>query len=339
MPLSRDIFHKNGLKIGKRTLQRGLCHAYPERRGPMAIPDRFLDELISRTDLVDLVSEYVPLNKKGRNYWGLCPFHSEKTPSFSVSADKQIFKCFGCGKGGGAINFVMELDNLPFRDAVAVLAKRVGMEVPEFNHSSGTGERRKKLLEINKQAARAFHRWLYQPEGAQGLHYLQQRGLSKGTLTRFGLGFAPNSWDALISELAKQGYDKRDLLDAGLAVNNKDGRIYDRFRNRVMFPIIDVRGDVIGFGGRVMDDATPKYLNSRVCKSNPLIAKALPESKAVIAPGSLDSMMMIFKEGSGASLPVSIFHISSTGIVTAPYRILAMNSIGSAIPNMIYTCL
>ncbi|MFR4336384.1 MAG: CHC2 zinc finger domain-containing protein [Lawsonibacter sp.] len=122
----------------------------------MAIPDRFLDELIARTDIVDLVSESVRLTKKGRNYWGLCPFHSEKTPSFSVSADKQIYKCFGCGKGGGAINFVMELDNLPFRDAVAVLAKRAGLEVPDSGYSAGAKERREKLLAINKQAARTF---------------------------------------------------------------------------------------------------------------------------------------------------------------------------------------
>lgn len=228
----------------------------------MAIPEPFLDELLSRTDLVDLVSEFVPLTKKGNSYWGCCPFHSEKTPSFHVVPDKQIFKCFGCGKGGGAFNFVMELENLTFRDAVAVLAKRAGMEVPDTGHGPDSGERRKKLLEINRQAARAFHRWLYQPEGGQGLSYLQNRGLSRQTLTRFGLGFAPNRWDGLIQELAKEGYDKRDLLDAGLAVSNKDGRIYDRFRNRVMFPIIDVRGDVIGFGGRVMDGATPKYLNS-----------------------------------------------------------------------------
>lgn len=228
----------------------------------MAIPDRFLDELIARTDIVDLVSESVRLTKKGRNYWGLCPFHSEKTPSFSVSADKQIYKCFGCGKGGGAINFVMELDNLPFRDAVAVLAKRAGLEVPDSGYSAGAKERREKLLTINKQAARTFHRWLYAPEGADGLAYLQRRGLSRRTLTSFGLGFAPNRWDALIQELGQQGYDKRDLLDAGLAVSNQDGRIYDRFRNRVMFPIIDIRGEVIGFGGRVMDDSTPKYLNS-----------------------------------------------------------------------------
>ena len=228
----------------------------------MAIPDRFLDELIARTDIVDLVSESVRLTKKGRNYWGLCPFHSEKTPSFSVSADKQIYKCFGCGKGGGAINFVMELDNLPFRDAVAVLAKRAGLEVPDSGYSAGAKERREKLLAINKQAARTFHQWLYAPEGAEGLAFLQRRALPRRTLTSFGLGFAPNRWDALIQALGQQGYDKRDLLDAGLAVSNQDGRIYDRFRNRVMFPIIDIRGEVIGFGGRVMDDSTPKYLNS-----------------------------------------------------------------------------
>ena len=228
----------------------------------MAVPERFIDELIARTDIVDLVSEYVRLNKKGRNYWGLCPFHSEKTPSFSVSADKQIYKCFGCGKGGGAINFVMEVDNLPFIDAVKVLAKRVNLEVPETGSTPGMRERRQKLLEINKAAARVFHRWLYQPEGREALAYLQKRGLSKGTLTNFGLGFAPDRWDGMITALSEQGYDKRDLLEAGLAVSNKDGRIYDRFRNRVMFPIIDIRGEVIGFGGRVMDDSTPKYLNS-----------------------------------------------------------------------------
>lgn len=228
----------------------------------MPLPERFLDELLARTDIVDLVSESVRLTKKGNSYWGCCPFHSEKTPSFHVVPDRQMYKCFGCGKGGGAVNFVMELENLPFKDAVAVLAQRAGMPVPEFGSSPGARERREKILTINKQAARAFHRWLHGPEGAEGLAYLQRRGLSRRTLTNFGLGFAPNRWDGLITELSAQGYDKRDLLDAGLAVSNKDGRIYDRFRNRVMFPIIDVRGNVIGFGGRVMDDSTPKYLNS-----------------------------------------------------------------------------
>ena len=228
----------------------------------MPLPERFLDELLARTDLVDLVSESVRLTKKGNSWWGCCPFHSEKTPSFHVVPDRQLYKCFGCGKGGGAISFVMELENLPFRDAVAVLAQRAGMQMPEMGGSPGARERRERILAINKQAARAFHRWLNSPEGAEGLVYLQCRGLSRRTLTNFGLGFAPDGWESLIRELSGQGYGKRDLLDAGLAVSNKDGRIYDRFRNRVMFPIIDVRGEVIGFGGRVMDDSMPKYLNS-----------------------------------------------------------------------------
>ena len=267
----------------------------------MAIPSRFLDDLIARTDLVDLVSESVRLTKKGNSYWGCCPFHSEKTPSFHVVPDRQIYKCFGCGKGGGAINFVMELENLPYRDAVAVLAKRAGMEVPEFGGSSpGMRERREKLLEMNKQAARLFHKWLNSPEGACGLGYLQRRGLSKQTLTRFGLGFAPDSWDALIRAMTQLGYDKRDLLDAGLAVSNKDGRIYDRFRNRVMFPIIDVRGNVIGFGGRVMDDSTPKYLNSpdtpvynksrNVFALN--IAKTSKAGRVILTEGYMDTIAL-----------------------------------------------
>ena len=223
-----------------------------------------IDRIFAAANIVEVVGDFVTLKKKGINYQACCPFHNEKTPSFVVSPSKGLFKCFGCGKGGGAINFVMEMENLPFRDAVEVLAKRAGLEMPADTGgpSAGARARREKLLAINKQAARTFHKWLYEPEGAQGLEYLRKRGLSQRTLTRFGLGFAPNRWDALIEALAQEGYDKRDLLDAGLAVNNKDGRIYDRFRNRVMFPIIDIRGEVIGFGGRVMDDSTPKYLNS-----------------------------------------------------------------------------
>lgn len=266
----------------------------------MPLPEQFLDELLSRTDIVDLVSESVRLTKKGNSYWGCCPFHSEKTPSFHVVPDRQMYKCFGCGKGGGAINYVMELENLPFKDAVAVLAQRAGMQVPEMGSAPGARERREKLLTINKQAARAFHRWLHGPEGAEGLAYLQNRGLSPRTLTNFGLGFAPNAWDGLITELAGQGYDKRDLLDAGLAVSNKDGRIYDRFRNRVMFPIIDVRGNVIGFGGRVMDDSTPKYLNSPDTpvynKSRNLfalnIAKTSKAGRVILTEGYMDTIAL-----------------------------------------------
>ena len=267
----------------------------------MPIPEQFLDELVSRTDLVDLVGESVRLTKKGSSYWGCCPFHSEKTPSFHVVPDRQIYKCFGCGKGGGAINFVMELENLSFREAVEVLAKRAGMTVPQSDGpSAGARERREKLLEMNKQAARAFHSWLYSPQGEEGLSYLRRRGLSRGTLTRFGLGFAPDSWDALIRRLGEQGYDKRDLLDAGLAVSNKDGRIYDRFRNRVIFPIIDVRGEVIGFGGRVMDDSKPKYLNSPDTpvynKSRNLfalnIAKKSKAGRVILTEGYMDTISL-----------------------------------------------
>jgi len=266
----------------------------------MAIPERFVDELVARTDIVDLVGGYVRLNKKGNNYWGLCPFHSEKTASFSVSPDKQIYYCFGCHKGGGAINFVMETENLSFVDAVRSLAQRAGMQVPESDYDKGRKEKRERLLEMNKEAARYFHAQLYGPQGTQALDYLRRRGLSKNTLTNFGLGFAPDSWDGLLNTLAEKGYDKKMVLEGGLAVSNDKGRIYDRFRNRVMFPIIDVRGSVIGFGGRVMDDSKPKYLNSPegpvYNKSRNLfalnIAKKTKAGRIILTEGYMDTIAL-----------------------------------------------
>ena len=266
----------------------------------MAIPEQFVDELVSRTDIVDLVSGYVRLNKKGNNYWGLCPFHSEKTASFSVSPDKQICYCFGCHKGGGAINFFMEMENLSFVEAVQQLAQRAGMQVPESNYDKGRKEKRERLLEMNKEAARYFHAQLYTSAGAQALDYLRRRGLSQATLTNFGLGFAPDSWDGLLNVLAEKGYDKKMVLEGGLAVSNDKGRIYDRFRNRVMFPIIDVRGSVIGFGGRVMDDSKPKYLNSPegliYNKSRNLfalnIAKKTKEGRIILTEGYMDTIAL-----------------------------------------------
>ncbi|MCI6256549.1 MAG: DNA primase [Clostridiales bacterium] len=229
----------------------------------MAIPEAFIDELVARSEISDVVSSYVHLTRKGNNLWGLCPFHSEKTPSFSVSPEKQIYHCFGCGKGGGVISFVMEMENLPFVEAVRLLAQRAGMEMPESGGSESYRRRKERLLALNKEAARFFHAKLRSPEGAAGAEYLfRKRGLSQGIVTRFGLGVAPDGWDNLIRAMQEKGYTKRELLDAGLAVDNKKGRVYDRFRNRVMFPIIDLRGEVIGFGGRVLDDSTPKYLNS-----------------------------------------------------------------------------
>lgn len=228
----------------------------------MAIPAGFRDELVARCDIVDVVSDYVTLTPKGGSYWGLCPFHGEKTPSFHVLPDRQLYHCFGCGKGGGVISFIMDVENLPFPDAVRLLAKRAGMEVPEENLDEGSRRRRGHLLELNKEAARFFHSQLHSPQGAEGLAYLQKRGLTRGVMTRFGLGFAPDSWDSLLLAMTQKGFSKGDLLAVGLVVSNKKGGFYDRFRNRVMFPIIDLRGDVIGFGGRVLGDGTPKYLNS-----------------------------------------------------------------------------
>ena len=229
----------------------------------MAIPAQFIDELTARCDIADVVGDYVSLTRKGGNMWGLCPFHGEKTPSFAVSPEKQIYHCFGCGKGGGVINFVMEIENLPFPDAVRLLAKRVGLEVPEERGSADFRKKRERMLALNREAARFFHAKLQEPVGQSGVDYLfGKRKLSRATATRFGLGMAPDGWDNLITAMAAKGYDKGELLDAGLVVKGQNGRVYDRFRNRVMFPIIDLRGDVIGFGGRVLDDGTPKYLNS-----------------------------------------------------------------------------
>ncbi len=268
----------------------------------MAIPERFIEELSARCDLVDVVGDYVPLTKKGKDYWGLCPFHNEKTPSFSVSPDKRLFCCFGCGKKGvGAIHFIMEKEGLSFPDAVRFLARRAGMEVPETGEDPNYRRRRERLLELNKQAARYFHNQLESPAGADGRAYLyEKRKLSHGIITRFGLGVAPDGWDNLITAMAAKGYEKRDLLDAGLAVKNQNGRIYDRFRNRVIFPIINIRGEVIGFGGRVLDASTPKYLNSPDTpvynKSRNLfalnIAKKSKQGRIILTEGYMDTISL-----------------------------------------------
>ena len=230
----------------------------------MAIPDSFLDELNGRLSIVDVVSSYVPLTKKGANYWGLCPFHHEKTPSFSVNESKQIFHCFGCGKGGGSIRFVMEMESLAFPDAVRKLSEQVGLQMPESGAGDGKWrEKRKRVLELNKEAARFYRSMLTDPRGAAVASYIRdKRRISPKFSARFGLGAAPEGWDNLITAMKEKGYDKADLIDAGLAVAGKNGGVYDKYRNRLMLPVIDVRGDVIGFTSRVMDDSTPKYLNT-----------------------------------------------------------------------------
>ena len=227
----------------------------------MAFPPSFIDELIARNPIEDVVGQYVSLKRSGANMFGLCPFHGEKTASFSVAPDKGIYYCFGCHKGGGAVNFMMEVEGLSYPDAVRALAKRAGMEVPEDEQYQSRYRQQERLWALMKEAARYFHAQLYTPAGAEGLDYARKRGMTKATLTRFGIGFAPNSWNGLVDAMKKKGYTDQELKDADL-VGEKNGRVYDRFRNRLMFPIIDVRGNVIGFGGRVMDDSTPKYLNS-----------------------------------------------------------------------------
>ena len=227
----------------------------------MAFPQSFIDELLARNPIEEVVGRYVTLRRSGANMFGLCPFHGEKTASFSVAPDKGIYYCFGCHKGGGAINFVMEMEGLTYPDAVRALASRSGMEVPEDDQYQSRYRQQERLWALCKEAARYFHSQLYTEAGAQGLAYAQKRGMPKSVLTTFGIGFAPDSWNGLIMAMKAKGYTEQELKDAGL-VSEKGGRIYDRFRNRLMFPIIDVRGNIIGFGGRVMDDSTPKYLNS-----------------------------------------------------------------------------
>ncbi|MBD5160692.1 MAG: DNA primase [Oscillibacter sp.] len=228
----------------------------------MAFPQRFLDELIDRSDIVDVVSSYVSLTKKGSSYFGLCPFHNEKTGSFSVAPDKQIYYCFGCHHGGGVLQFVMEIENLSFPDAVRFLARRVNMDVPEDNTDREESRRRQRVLALNKDAARWFYQNLSRPEGAAAAAYLEQRRITRKTAMNFGLGASLEGWDSLLRAMQDKGYTKADLLAAGLVVQNKQGRLYDKFRNRLMFPVIDVRGDVVAFGGRVLDKSEPKYMNT-----------------------------------------------------------------------------
>ena len=228
----------------------------------MAFPEKFIEELVDRSDIVDVVSSYVRLGKKsGSNMFGLSPFHSEKTPSFSVSPDKQIYPCFGCGQGGGVINFIMEIENLSFPEAVEFLAGKAGMQVPEDSNDKDS-KRRSRMLELNREAARFFHSQLSAPGGKAAVDYMINRRISASVAKNFGLGFAPDSWDSLRNAMRQKGYTDREMLDAGLVKPGKNGGCYDTFRNRLMFPVIDVRGNVIGFSGRILGDGEPKYLNS-----------------------------------------------------------------------------
>ncbi len=223
----------------------------------------YIQEIIEKNDIVDLISQSVQLKRSGSTFKGLCPFHKEKTPSFSVSADKQLFYCFGCGKGGTVINYVMQSENLDFVESVKLLAERCGMELPEedTHQNEGTLQKKQIAYKINSVAGRFYYDHLFKPGGAAALNYIDGRKLTKPTVNRFGLGYAPDG-NVLLKYLREQGFSDDDIISSGVVGRSENGDIYDRFRNRLMFPIIDVRKNIIGFGGRVLDDSKPKYLNS-----------------------------------------------------------------------------
>lgn len=231
------------------------------------IPQSFIDDLLARVDVVEIVGERVKLKKSGRNHSGLCPFHQEKSPSFTVSADKQFYHCFGCGAHGSALRFLMEYDKLRFPEAVEQLASRVGVEVPREGaddpRAQARERKRKEGVNLLEMSASFFRERLRMPEAQAAREYLERRGLSLEVQKTFGIGYAPDQWEALKQHLVGQGVAEAVQVEYGLLVRHEDsGRCYDRFRDRVVFPIRDLRGRTLGFGGRVLGDAKPKYLNS-----------------------------------------------------------------------------
>ena len=259
------------------------------------IPESFIQELLHRVDIVDLIDSYVPLKKAGANYAACCPFHNEKTPSFTVSQTKQFYHCFGCSAHGTAIGFLMEYSGLGFVDAIKELASRVGMQVPEEEaRRPHDGPKLTTLAEIMARAVKYYYEQLKRSEKA--IDYLKRRGLSGEIAQRFGIGYAPDNWQGL--EAAFDDYSRPELQQAGLVIRNEQGRLYDRFRDRVMFPIINQKGEVIAFGGRVIGEGEPKYLNSpetplfekgRELFGLPQARQALRESNtAIVVEGYMD---------------------------------------------------
>ena len=235
----------------------------------MLYGDDIIEEVRSRNDIVDLISSYVPLKRKGSSYFGLCPFHNEKSPSFSVSRDKQMYYCFGCGAGGNVFTFIMEYENFTFPEAVRYLAERAGMELPEQELSAEAKQQadaKVKLKEMNKMAANYFYILLHSKRGEKGLAYLTRRGITEETIKKFGLGYADIYQDDLYRFLKSKGFSDEELKDSALVTIDEARGGSDKFWNRVMFPIQDANSRVIGFGGRVMGDGSPKYLNSRETK-------------------------------------------------------------------------
>lgn len=269
----------------------------------MYYPEEVIEEIRMKNDIVDVVSGYVKLQKKGSSYFGLCPFHNEKSPSFSVSPGKQIYYCFGCGAGGNVISFVMQYENYTFQEAVKFLAKKAGIQLPEAEYSEETRKKenkRARLLQVNKEAATYFFHQLRSENGRAGWQYLKKRELSDETIRKFGLGFANMTSNDLVKFLKSKGYEDEVIRDAGLATFDEKFGFHDKFWNRVMFPIQDINHRVIGFGGRVMGDGKPKYLNSPETpvfdKSRNLyglnIARTARKNQIILCEGYMDVITM-----------------------------------------------
>lgn len=225
--------------------------------------DEIIDEVRQTNDIVDIISQYVHLKRSGRNFFGLCPFHNEKSPSFSVSPDKQIFHCFGCGVGGNVFTFLTKIEGISFVEAVQTLAERSNIQLPtlENNQDSKREELKAKVYKVNEFTAQFYHENLYKPDSKIAQEYIKKRKLTNETLKSFRLGFS-GKFDELYKALKKEGFQDLEILESGLVNKNDNGRYIDRYRNRLMFPICDARGRVIAFGGRVLDDSKPKYINS-----------------------------------------------------------------------------
>ncbi len=265
----------------------------------MKISERFIQELQDKVDIESVISSNISLKRRGKTLVGLCPFHNEKTPSFTVYPESNSFYCFGCGAGGDVITFVRRMENLDYIEAVKAVAQMAGVAMPEDGYDDTLSKQRMRLLSANREAARFFNSCLMDPKNREALDYFLKRGLSVNTITKFGLGYAPNDWRALINHMKSKGYTEHELVLANLARrSDKDGKtsFYDNFRNRVMFPIIDLRGNVIAFGGRVMDDSKPKYINTSDTlvykKSNGVFAlnfaKNANEGKLILVEGYMD---------------------------------------------------
>lgn len=267
----------------------------------MRYSDELLDEIKSKNDIVDIISQYVILKRSGRNFMGLCPFHKEKSPSFCVSPDKQIFHCFGCGVGGNVIHFISKIENLSFKESVELLADRAGIKLPTSDNSEDEKliQLKSRIYDINNFTAEYYHKNLYKPTAKIAQDYVKKRHLDNNTLISFKIGYSGNFND-LYLELKKQGFKENEMLESGLIKKSKEGKYYDAYRNRLMFPIFDIRDRVIAFGGRVLDDSKPKYINSPenivYSKSRNLyalnIAKKQRPKEILIVEGYMDAVSL-----------------------------------------------